>query len=136
MPSSPHDYDSISDADNQMNQLGSDPVTVIENVEVGSVNEEDEEEAGQEVDGLTNTHPTPVIDTVNDSSHEAQSRLVIHVSGTYSSLKDRQRTHHLPTVGGLYSQLDAHAATAAEVNERDEGNDIVPGLPHSYYNLP
>src|SRR6218665_1117334 len=130
-PSSPHDYESVSDVDNQMNQLGSDPVTVIENMEVERTNEEIEEEAGQEgVEANVDTYPASVIGAVNDSSPEAHSHLMM--SGGYSSLKDRQRNHHLPAVGGLYSQL---GVPTAEVNERDQQNDMVGSIQLSYYNL-
>lgn len=135
MPSTPHDYDSISDADIQLNHLGSDPVTVIENTEVEAMNEENEEEPGQEgVEVSAGTYPTSVIGAVNDSSPQANSRLMM--SDRYSSLKNRQITQSHLAAGGLYSQLDVHAALVAEVNEREQLNDTVERIPQSYYNIP
>lgn len=118
-----------------MNQLGSDPVTVIENMEVGRTNEETEEEAGQEgVGANVDTYPASVIGAVNDSSPEAHSHLMM--SGDYSSLKDRQINHNLPSVEDLYSQLGVHTTTETEVNNRDQQNDMVERIQLSYYNLP
>lgn len=83
--SSPNEYDSINDADIQMNQFGRGSVTAIEKIQENDNNEEDEDKNGQEVESNVDTHPTPVNDAETDSAHEFQSQLV--TSGNYSSLK-------------------------------------------------
>lgn len=105
VPSTPHDYDSISDANIKLNQFESDPGTVIENTEELDTNEEGDV---QELE--LSTDSTPVNDAATDSSHETHSQLV--TLGSYSSLRVKQRiTHHQPA---LYIQLGAQAATVVD----------------------
>lgn len=125
VPSSPHDYDSISEADIPMRQMGRDPVRVAENREDVDTSEEEEEEDGQQLELNIDIHPTPVNDATTDSTHQHNLD-----RGNYSSLKTIQNQTT------AYIQLGVQVAVVAETRERNEENYIVPSKPHSYYNLP
>lgn len=125
VPSSPHEYEYVSDTDIQMNQLRRDPITAIGNMEELEISEDYKEGDGQE-DEL-NIDPTPINVVVNDSRSEAHSHSLAR--GDYSSLKVRETAQQQPVV---YSRIDVQAA----VNERDQQKDTVPSKPHYYYNLP
>ncbi len=100
MRSSPDEYESISDADNmQMNQLGSDPVTVLKSIEG-----DDDEEYRKKVE--LNVDITLVNDSTNNSASEAHS--LVATGEIYSSLKDRQ-IHVTPDQPSLYRQLSGQA---------------------------
>lgn len=115
-----------------MNQMESDPVTVIENLEELDMNEGDEDWDGPGRNLNTDIHPTPVNDAINGQTIEAHSQ---STGSNYISLKVRHI--HVPQPQpAVYSQLGEQTATAAEVNERDQQNDIVEITPHFYYNLP
>lgn len=111
MPSSTHEYESVSDADIQMNQPQRDQITIIEHVKEEEKSQEDKDGSRQNVEFNIDIHPTPVIDAVTSSALEAHSHSLTR--GDYSSLKVRRIIQHQPAV---YSQLDVQAATVAEVN--------------------
>lgn len=121
VPSPPHDYDSISEADIPMSHLGRDPARVTENMEDVDTSEEEEDEDGQQVGLSLDIHPTPVNDAATDSTHDR---------GNYSSLKTIQNQTT------AYIQLGVQVAVVAEARESNEENCIVPSKPNSYYNLP
>lgn len=126
MPSSPHEYESVSETDIQMNQLERNTEEAVNYME----DDEEEDNDEEEVDLNIGTPPSQVHDAEIDSAGVVHSQLIS--SGNYSSLMGRQTTQNHPTT---YSQLVQLATVLPVVPDIDEENNMEQSEQHTYYNV-
>lgn len=126
MPSSPHDYESVSDRDIQMNQMEGGKDAAINNMEDKDEENNDEEEVELNII----TPPSQVCEAGINSTGEVQSDL--STSGNYSSLMDVHTTLDQPTI---YSQLGSLPAVLPVGTDKGEGDSMEQSEPHTYYNI-